>query len=275
MKIISVIMLVICLICLLSVPLQAACPYDHLIIGCNRDGEPNTPDDNILYLDTQDLYRRSDPDNRDQYTWLNWYYTLYSTGSSWFIAEPGIGLFHHPDEPGTFQFEDPNRCMVGTKDIDYRIIVECVDISPDFYAAISFSPVLTQPGNSFNHSSNSDNNGHMHLQYFASHNQLNWISLRVYDEFYDPDNPDSGYQPSDSVTIVFGTSPAPGDICVDGSINLLDLEKLAAFWLRAGSSQQYSSLGQAAWDLFDRADINRDYAVDILDFESLSQNWMQ
>ena len=275
MKLIPISIIFVWLVLLFSCPAQASCSYDHLVIGCNPDSEPNTPDDNILYLDTCDLYRRSDPDNRELHTWLNWYYTFFPVGSSYYIAEPGFGQFHHPDETGTFQFEDPNRCLVGTKNVDYRIMVECVDISGGFEAYISLggSPVLTDPNDTFNHSSISDSQGHMHLYYFAPDNGLHWITYRIYDAFFDPEHPETGYRPSNPITVVFGSPPSAGDIHVDGSVDILDLKKLAAFWLRTDSEHEWNDWGQAKCDLFDRADINRDYSVDLHDYQFLSKQW--
>ncbi len=276
MKRILISIIFLCLSFLLSGSLQAACPFDHLVIGCNPDNEPNTLDDNVLIIDTTDLYRRSDPNNRDQHTWLHWHYPLFPFGDKHYIAEPGFGQFHHPDEAGVFQFEDPNRCLVGVKDVDYRIMVECLDISPDFEAYISLGgdPVLTSPNDAFNHSNVSGSTGHMHLYYLAPDTQPHWITFRVYDAFYNPGPPETGYCPSEPITVVFGSQPIPGDIYVDGSVNLLDLEKLAFFWLSLPESTEYNTYGQAKIDMFDRADINRDYGVNFLDFSMLAQNWL-
>jgi hypothetical protein len=258
--------------------LWAGCPYDHLVIGCNADGEPNTPDDRVLFLDVAQMYRRSDPNHRDQPTWLNWYYTLFPFGgdpgaSTFVIGEPGFDVYHHPDEPGTYTHEDPNRCLTGVKNADYRIIVECVDLSSGFMGLINYTPALTQPGDTFNHSALTDS--HVHLQYTAPApgNTLHWIQYRVYDQFYNPDKPNNGYQPSQPVTVVFGRNPVQGDIHVDGCVNLLDLEKLADRWLFQSDCQPWNDLGQAAVDLFDRADINRDYRVDFYDFLKISAGW--
>lgn len=275
MKLTSISLLLTGLILSFAIPLQAACPFDHLVIGCNPDNEPNTLDDNVLIIDTCDLYRRSDPANRDQHTWRHWYYTLFPFGSKYYIPEPGFGQFHHPDEAGTFQFEDPNQCLTGTKNVDYCIMVECVDISAGLegYLSLGSSAVLTAPGDAFNHSSVSDSTGHMHLYYLAPDTELHWITFRVYDAFFDPDHPETGYRPSDPITVVFGSPPSAGDIHVDGTVDILDLEKLVSFWLLSDTTHEWNDWGQAACDLFDRADINRDYRVDLLDYQFLSEQW--
>lgn len=266
-----------CIVCLASclpIPLQAGCPYDHLVIGCNEDGEPNTPDDRVLFLDTTQLYRRSDPNHQDQHTWLNWYYTLFPFGgdpgaSTFVIGEPGFDTVSSG--------EDPNRCLTGIKNTDYRIIVECLDIRPGFKAGSLFGGdiLLDEPGDTFNHSSQSDSHVHLYYTAPAPGNELYWIQYRVYDEFYNPADPNSGYLPSQSVTVVFGRNPSPGDMHVDGSVNLPDLEKLADRWLLQSDSPMRNARGQAAVDLFDRADINRDYRVDLYDLNEISTGWMK
>ncbi len=251
-------------------PCRADCPYDHLVIGCNEDGEPNTPDDRVLFLDTGQLYRRSDPNRREEPTWLNWHYKLFPFGgdpgaSMYVIGEPGFDVL-------TAQ-KDPNRCLTGVKNVDYRIIVECLDISPGLLAGTLFGDIMmANPGDSFNHSALSDTHIHLYYQAPAPGNELYWIQYRVYDELHDPEFPDRGYLPSRPTTVVFGRSPEPGDIHVDGKTDLLDLEKFSLFWLLQSDCDVRNSRGQAALDLFDRADINRDYRVDLHDFRELSRN---
>jgi len=114
----------------------------------------------------------------------------------------------------------------------------------------------------------------MHLQYWAPDTQLHWITYRIYDAFYDPGPPETGYRPSEPITVVFGRAPLAGDIHVDGYVNLLDLEKLAFFWLSFSESTAYNTNGQAKIDMFDRADINRDYVVDFIDYSLLAQDWL-
>lgn len=254
--------------------LRADCPYDHLVIGCNEDGEPNTPDDRVLFLDMTQLYRRSDPNHQDQHTWLNWYYTLFPFGgdpgaSTFVIGEPGF----EPVSNG----EDPNRCLTGIKNTDYRIIVECLDIRPGFKAGslLGGDILLDEPGDTFNHSGQSEPHVHLYYTAPAPGNELYWIQYRVYDEFYDPADPNSGYQPSQPVTVVFGRNPSRGDLHVDGCVDLLDLEKLADRWLLQSGSPMWNDRGQAAVDLFDRADINRDYRVDLYDLNEISAGWMK
>jgi len=50
----------------LSAFLEAVeCPLGHLIVGCNRDGIPDTADDRELFVDCLQKYRRSgDPNNQ-------------------------------------------------------------------------------------------------------------------------------------------------------------------------------------------------------------------
>ena len=268
-----------CLPLLIPFAASADCPYDHLVIGCNADGRPNTPDDNVLFLDIHDLYRRSDPNHRDEPTWLHWFHTLFPLGgdpgaSTFVISEPGFDVCHHPDEPGVYAHEDPARCLLGTPDVQYRIIVECLDISPGFQAGSLFGDILLkEPGDTFNHSAQSDPHVHLYYTAPAPGNELYWIQYRVYDNLYNPADPNHGYQPSPPVTVVFGREPQPGDIRVDGNVNLSDLEKLAGVWLQESDGQIWNPHGQAALDRFDRADINRDYHVNLLDLNDLSLNW--
>lgn len=273
MKSICTLLLCTCVILLHSDSSRADCAYDHLEIGCNEDGEPNTPDDNSLFLDVHHLYRRTDPNHRDDYTWLNWYYTLYPVGgdpdaSTFVISEPGFDLIHAD--------EDPNRCLTGTPNSDYRIVIQCLDLSPGFQAASLFEEILLdEAGDAFAHSDLSDPHVHLYYTAPAPGDSLHWIRYRAVDAFYDPADPNSGYQPSRPVTVVFGRKPLDGDIHVDGHVNLLDLEKLTAAWLMENDCPVWNPNKQAAFDLFDRADINRDYRVDLLDFNDLTRHWKQ
>jgi len=92
-------------------------------------------------------------------------------------------------------------------------------------------------------------------------NDLRWITFRVYDELEDEDI----YEPSEPVTIVFNVEPPAGDLVVNGKVDVPDLRRLAHYWLAERSSPEN--------DYCERADANRDGAVNMLDFALLASNW--
>jgi hypothetical protein len=246
--------------------LWAACPLDHFMIGCNRDGIFGTQDDNDLFVDCTQKYRHSDPDNTGEPTWLNWYYPLYYNEryDRYQIGEPGFDLV------GT---DDPNRQLAGTADEDYRIIIECTSITPGFSARnTSLGIILDESNDWFNHSALAD--PHIHLEYRApapgGASELQWISFRLYDAIEDS----SQYRPSNEFTVVFVTQPQAGDLAVDGKVDVLDLGWFTEYWLCAVDANDPDALGLArAVDYFERADINKDYRVDWADFAFLAENW--
>ena len=253
--------------CLTTV-LQAACPLDHFLIGRNPDGINGTDDDLKLYVDTTQKYRHSDPANSGDSTWLNWYYPMYySTRSQRFsIGEPGFDLLAN----------DPNHQLIGTASIDYSLIIECVDISEGFRAREPYGTfTLDEAGDSFCHSELSD--PHVHVSYQLpwpsgtnDPNETYWITYQIYDNLED----DNMYEASDTFTVVFLNKPIAGDIHVDRVVDILDLEKLAWFWLQASNQTQLNADGLAAIDYFDGADINRDYQVNLSDFVWIAYNWL-
>ena len=111
------------LIVTISMPALAHCSLDHLIIGCNEDGLKGTDDDRKLFVDCGQKYRNISPT-----TYRNWYYPLHKSifpEYSYRLGEPGFDVFQnqHLHESHTY---DPNRCLIGRPDEDYRIIVECI-----------------------------------------------------------------------------------------------------------------------------------------------------
>ena len=243
------------------IPLVEACPLDHLKIGRNPDGIDRTDDDMKLFFDVTQKYRHSDPNGAD--TWLNWYYPM--TVSELYqrrqVGEPGFDVLK----------DGSNQELIGQPNQDYRLIVECVALSPGLQAFSLNPPVnITQPGDSFCHSCASD--PHIHVRYeipmSADPNQPYWITYRVYDEL-------EMYQPSEPVTIVFMNAPPAGDLTLDGMVGLADLLFFMDYWLDYSDATRYNVRGQAAYDLFERADINRDYAVDMADFAILARHWLE
>lgn len=247
----------------------ADCSLDHFGIGRNPDGVNGTADDNKLFVDVTHIYRHTDPEHTGDPTWLNWYYPmLYDDWfEEYYISEPGFEVIEN----------DPNRQLIGIKNDDYKITVKCVSITNGFIARnLTENIYLGNPGDSFCHSELSYD--HIHLEYIypwpAGANEPNeplWITYQVCDTLEDGDV----YEASNEFTLVFLNAPISGDIVVDHSVDLLDLKKLAGAWLSSSNDLLFNAYGQAAIDCFDRADINRDYHVNFIDFCLLAQHWQQ
>ncbi len=245
--------------------LRADCPLDHFLIGRNQDGIFGTADDNDLFINCTQKYRHSDPANTGEPTWLNWYYPLYYNVryDRYQIGEPGFDLI---------AADDPNRQLLGVPDMDYRIIIECASITPGFSARnTTLGVILDEPNDWFNHSSLTD--PHIHLEFRATApegaTELQWISYRVYDAIED----DNQYGPSNEFTVVFVTTPADGDLVVDGRIDILDFQWFTNYWLCAIDAGDPDALWLAReTDYFERADMNQDYKVDWADFALLAEN---
>lgn len=245
------------MLCSLSY-VQAACSLDHILVGCNPDGDPNTLDDNdILYLDCFKKYRRCTLEGNwpDDY-WKNWYYAM----------EPGWGGICYLGEPGLDFVDDPN----STPQDNYNLKVECIALS-DNLAVLddSLNILIEQPGDTFDYTTSGNPAPHVHLTYRVSaggENQTQWFTFHIYDVL-------GNYQPSEECTIVFCQPVIPGDIAVDDVVDIADLEKLAENWLLVSDETQINIFGQAAIDSFNGTDINRDYQIDFMDFVLLGENW--
>ncbi len=242
----------------LTFHVKAECPLDHFIIGVNEDGIWGTCDDNKLFVDCWQKYRSSG--------YVNWYYPLSESIFSdykWRIGEPGFDGFQGTNPNASYTY-DPNRCLDGIPDEDYRIIVKCVSISSGFRAVHKDCPQFTidQIGQSFNHSEIHALRGdpHMHMSFRAvDGTSLFWITWQMYDAL-------GQYEPSEPFTIVFNTEPLAGDLVVDGTVDIYDLDELSYYWLE--------SEGSAHNDYYERADCNRDGVVDFGDFSMLALNWL-
>ena len=256
------------LILTISMPAVAHCPLDHLIIGCNENDIEGTDDDKKLFVNCGQKYRHSGLDAQS-----NWYYPLHKSifpDYSYRLGEPGFDAFqnHNPNENHTY---DPNRCLIGNPNEDYRIIVECISISPGLRVKHKDYPQFTidEVGEHFNHSYIHKLRGepHIHLSYQALDGEnLYWVTFFVYDEPSDPNDPNH-YQPSEPFTIVFNREPLAGDLLVDGTVDAKDLTEFSYYWLSQNSSIHN--------DYYERADSNRDGSVDLADFSLLASNWLQ
>ncbi len=251
-----------CVLSFVPVHVCAECPLDHLIIGVNEDGIHGTEDDKRLFVDCRQKYRSSGTPS-----YVNWYYPLSQSifpDHKWRIGEPGFDAFQNTDPASGYTY-DPNRCLVGTPNQDYRIIVECVAISSGLRAVHKDYPQFTvdRIGLFFNHSEIHAlrRDPHMHISYQAvDGSKLLWITWQLYDA--------SGqYEASEPFTLVFNTDPLAGDSVVDGTVDMYDLAALSHFWLAAQGSKQN--------DYYERVDSNRDKRVDFVDFAMLASNWRQ
>ena len=253
------------LIIILTAPttVQAACPLDHFIIGCNRDGVEGTDDDKKLSVDCSQKYRDS-----GESEYANWFYPLRRSifpGYSHRIGEPGFDAFQstNPNEAHTY---DPNRALTGNPDADYSIVVECVNISAGLRAVHKDYPQFTidAAGRGFSHSYlyHLRGDSHVHMSYQAVDDEnLHWITFRLYDGLDDGDQ----YEPSEPFTIVFNTEPLAGDLAVDGVVDAADLLELSHYWLSADAGRDN--------DYCERGDANRDGAVNLMDFALMASNW--
>jgi hypothetical protein len=231
----------------------ADCPLDHYLIGVNADGIDGTADDNQLFVDCSQIYRHSDPDNSGGATWQYWHYPLYYNEryNRYQIGEPGFDVIA----------DGSARQLSGTAGVDYQIWIECTAIRTGLSARnIDYGIVLDSTGESFCHSSLSDT--HIHLSYRVASPLSDgpyWITYRIYDAF-------GAYDASDEFTLVFIEDPATGDVVVDGTVDLSDLERWLDYWLRED--------GGYGNDFYYRCDINRNGWVDLGDFAMLAVNWL-
>ncbi len=242
---------------LISLPASADCPFDHLPFGCNKDGIVGTDDDKKLFVDCTQKYRHSDPEHSGDPTWLNWYYPMYYNEryDRYQIGEPGFDSIT----------DDQDRRLAGVPDVDYRIMIECVSITPGFAAKnTAIGITLDEAGDSLNHSVLSDS--HLHLQYRApapaGAAELQWITYQLYDAIADGNQ----YEPSEPITVVFVTKPLAGDIVVDGIVDMFDLAAMAHYWPAVN--------GANSNDYYERADADRNGLVDFTDLAILASNWL-
>jgi hypothetical protein len=244
-------------ILIFSISTAADCPLDHLLIGCNPDGIAGTEDDMKLFVDCTMKYRHSDPNHSGEATWLNWYYPLYYNEryDRCQIDEPGFELIED---------SDPNRRLKGTLDIDHRIIIRCLSISPGFAVWNStIGKVFDKAGDTFDYSGSWDT--HLHLQYRTAApiggTDLLWVTLQIYDEIESVGQ----YEVSEPFSIVFAGEPLAGDLAVDGRVDSTDLVEFSYYWL--------GHEGSGANDYYERADANKDGKVDFYDFALMASNW--
>ncbi len=251
----------VCLWLLLAILMPAAfadCPLDHFRIGRNADGVAGTDDDGRLFLDCTQKYRHSDPDHSGDPTWLHGYYPLYYNAryDRYQIGEPGFDLLR----------DDPNRILEGIANQDYRIVIQCVAVSPGLTARnTAVDVLLEQSGDQFVHSEMID--PHVHLQYRVPApadqsplTNLHWMRFRVFDAL-------GFYESAPEMTVVFVCEPLAGDLWVDGKVDLADMVELASVWLKHDAGRMN--------DFFERADTNRDGRVDLDDWAALASNWLE
>ncbi len=258
------------IICFLTLSLYslcyASCPMDHFRIGINPDGQWDTYDDNTLFADKYQIYRRSDPNNREAHTWHNRYYTLGPLGgnpdaATYLLSEPGFDLHNQPE-----------HALSGTPNIDYRIYVECVDISPGFEVTQfpGGSITLDEPGDDFNHSALTD--PHIHLAHMVQKPFTGplWVTYRLYDET-------GGYEDSEVFSVVFEGETFLGDVVIDEKVDMRDLEYISRKWLVSigtGDPNDPDNLPLARKvDYYERADTNEDMKINYADFKNLAENW--
>jgi hypothetical protein len=251
------------MILVISSIVHAECPLDHFIIGCNRDGIEGTDDDRQLFVDCWQKYRDS-----GEIEYANWYYPLHKSifpSYSYRIGEPGFDAFQGTNPSASYTY-DPNRALTGEPEVDYNVIVECVDMSVGVRAVHKDYPqfIIDAVGQSFSHSSiyHQRSDSHMHMSYQAVDGEnLHWITFCLYDLLDDGEQ----YVPSEPFTIVFNTEPLAGDLVVDGIVDMADMLELSFFWLATDAGRDN--------DYCERADANRDGVVNLRDFALMASNW--
>jgi hypothetical protein len=237
------------------------CPLDHLFIGCNEDSIGGTADDMKLFIDCRHKYRDAEnPDER--------FYTLSISGldpCSFILQEPGFdeindgSQYDHP-------VKDPNRCLEGTRNEDYQIIVECVSISDNFKVTnLSGSIELVEPRDYFIHSEQPDT--HIHLWYvwkgcepYVEPNELQWVTYYLRDS-------KGKYNPSETFSVAFVQEPLAGDLELNGSVEANDLVQMSYYWLAENATEKN--------DYYERADCDYSGSVNIADFAMLANNWLK
>jgi hypothetical protein len=236
----------------------AGCPLDHYQIGINADGIAGTEDDNRLFVDCSQIYRHSDPNNSGGQTWLHWHYPMYFNERliRYQIGEPGFDVIRNDPNQN-----DPNQQLQGIANVDYQLYVECVSLRTGFSARnTTLGVLLDSIGDRFCQSTLTD--PHIHLEYRAASplaNEPYWITYRIVD--------DKGlYETSEDFTLIFIKDPLDGDMVVDGTVNLLDLQYWLDYWL-GDNGGRYN-------DFYNRSDINRDGHVNLIDFSMLAENWL-
>jgi hypothetical protein len=264
---ISRINLAIVLIMILGIPsiIQAECPLDHFIIGCNRDGVEGTDDDRQLFVDCRQKYRDS-----GEIEYANWFYPLHKSifpSYGYRIGEPGFDAFQDTNPNASYTY-DPNRALAGNPEVDYNILIECVDMSVGIRAVHKEYPqfIIDAIGQNFSHSyiHRLRGDSHTHMSYQAVDGEnLHWITFCLSDSLDDGEQ----YEPSEPFTIVFNTQPLAGDLVIDGIVDISDLAEFSRFWLASDSSIHN--------DYHERADSDRNGYVDFLDFALLAANWLK
>ena len=250
--------LLVCLSCLTSA--RADCPLDHFLVGCNQDGIEGTEDDAKLFVDCSQKYRDSGETDH-----ANWFYPLRKSIFSSYgyrIGEPGFDVLQSANPNAGYTY-DPNRAPAGEPDLDYGVIVECVALSDGLRAVHKEYPQFTiaGAGESFDHSSIHAlrGDGHVHLSYQAVDGErLHWITYRLHDWF-------GRYESSEPFTIVFNVEPLAGNLVVDDAVGFADLAALSQCWLRQDAARRN--------DYWERADTNRNGAVNLIDFARMAANW--
>lgn len=256
------------MISLLSGFCVGECTLDHFIIGCNPDGIWGTSDDDKLFVDTWQKYRKSGATDYE-----NWFYPLeksaFPSSHQWRKGEPGFDAFQD-DNPAANYTYDPNRCLAGIPDTDYSLEIRCVSLAPGIRAVHKEYPNFTidDEGQAFNHSAiqaaRPGYDGHMHLSYQAVDGEsLFWVTWVVVDVLEDGDV----YEASEPFTVVFNSEPLAGDLVVNGVVDANDLGELGYYWASEG--------GGIENDYFERADANRDGKVNFGDFAQAAGNWLQ
>lgn len=247
-------------VCLVFTALSvyASCPYDHFIVGINEDGVQGTDDDNKLFVDCQQKYRRTG----DDLSYGQWYYSMSkSFFGYWFKGEPGFEQYQDPNTNATYT--DPNRCPIGDPTEDYDINILCTSISPDLWSVPndSYLSAIDEAGQSWDYSALHAyrDNPHTHMSFRSNDPNLCWITFQLYDDL-------EKYEPSEPFTIVFNAEPLEGDLYVDGQVDGYDIVELGYYWLE--------DEGSIYNDYYERADANRDGIVNMLDFSLLASNWL-
>lgn len=147
------------------------------------------------------IYRHGqDPDPPGPYPYNGYYDLSWSPiYGCWSNGEPGFG--EYSDAGGSGELEE----LEGTRNVDYRIFFEILDITADFKIRMDDGTWLTQVGDRYNLSNLDEHHAHMNYRAYVPETPPPDYPFHVTYQLVD----DIGmYEPSEPFSVVFN-APAP------------------------------------------------------------------
>ncbi|MCK4659331.1 MAG: hypothetical protein KAV82_07400 [Phycisphaerae bacterium] len=221
------------------------CPLDHFAIGqLGGEGSPTGK----LFADVGELYLTHDDGTKPYPS----YYRLFNSqiDNAWVNGEPGTEAIEN----------DPQHELAGTRQIDYNIWMEVVELSENLY--VNHNNHWYFPGESIHLSSQQWH--HLHLDYWVypaaqyDPGKVYYVVYRLVDELEDGQQ----YSPSDEFWVVFNQA-VPGDFDKDGHIDQDDYRHLHEGFTGPDAVQIDPG--------YEDADLDDDGDVDLADFARLQR----